>query len=259
MAESAGQYLKALRERLGLGVRDVQKSSALIAAEEGNQEFYISAARLSQIENEDSVPSASKLFSISAIYGIDFVDLLGRYGVNPDRIHHYRDLLKLDATHPVAITAHHPDTRVPVPVRIDPSFRWDATQLLNEVVAQWGQVPAVLLQEMNPRTQMYGYIGLNDFTMYPILRPGALVMIDGNRRRIATGGWANEAERPIYFVELREGYRCAWCQLEDDRLTLLPHPMSPAAARTYRHPDEAEVTGQVVGVAMRLTAAERLM
>jgi len=259
MAKPPGLYLKGLRERLGLGVRDVQSASSKIAIEENNQEFYISAARLSQIENEVSDPSVFKLFSISAIYGVDFVDLLGRYGVNPDRIYHYREFLKLETTHPVAIMAHHPDTRVPMPVRIDPSFRWDTTQLLNRVIAQWGQVPAVLLQEMNPRTEMYGYIGLGDFTMYPILRPGALVMIDGNKRRVTSGGWANEIERPIYFVELRDGYRCAWCQLENSRLTLLPHPMSPVSAQTFNHPDDAEIAGQVVGVAMRLAPAERLM
>lgn len=259
MAHPGGQYLKVLRERLGLGVIEVQKSSALIASEEDNQEFYISAARLSQIENTDSAPSVFKLFSLSAIYGVDFVELLDRYGVNPDRIYRYREYLKLESTHPVAVAAHNPDTRVPVPVRLDPSFRWDTTQLLNRMIAQWGRVPAVLLQDINPRTEMFGYIGLADFTMYPILRPGALVMIDGNKRRVATGGWLSEAERPIYFIELRDGYRCAWCQLTGGRLTLIPHPMSPAAAETFKYPDEAEVAGQIVGVAMRLSPAERLM
>jgi len=113
-----GRYLKELRERLSLGVRDVQKASALIAAEEKNPEFYISAARLSQIENEDSAPSVFKIFSISAIYGIDFIDILTRYGANPDRIHHYRDYLKLDTTHPVALEVHSLDTMVTVPVRL---------------------------------------------------------------------------------------------------------------------------------------------
>lgn len=252
-----GRYLKELRERLGLGVRDVQQASALIAAEEKNPEFYISAARLSQIENEDSAPSVFKIFSVSAIYGIDFIDILKRYGANPDRIHHYRDYLKLDATHPVAVEAYSLDTTVTLPVRLDPSFRWDTTQLLNRVVALWGRVPAVLLQELDPRNQMFGYVGLADLTMYPLLRPGALVMIDGNRRRVVQTGWANETERPIYFIELREGYRCAWCQVDDARLTLIPHPMSPVAAESFRFPDDAEIVGQVVGVAMRIVPAER--
>jgi transcriptional regulator with XRE-family HTH domain len=251
----AGKYLKDLRERLGLGVRDVQEASALIAAGEKNHEFYLSAARLSQIENDNSVPSVFKLFSISAIYGVDFIDLLKRYGITPDRVHHYRDCVKVQATHPVTMEVHSLDTTVTLPVRLDPSFRWDTTQLLNRVVAQWGQVPAVLLQALNPRNQMYGYIGLSDYTMYPILRPGALVMIDGNRRRVMQTGWANEAERPIYFIELHDGYRCAWCQIDQSRLTLIPHPMSPMAAESFRYPDDAEVAGQVVGVAMRIVPA----
>ena len=251
-----GRYLKELRERLGLGVRDVQKSSALIAAEEANTEFYISAARLSQIENEDSAPSVFKLFSISAVYGVDFVELLRRYGADPDRIHHYRDLLKLDATHPVSVESHNPHLEITLPIRLDPSFRWETTQLINRVVSQWGKVPATLLQDINPRTQMFGYVGLEDYTMYPILRPGALVMIDGNRRKVQQTGWRNEAERPIYFIELRDSYRCAWCQLDEGKLTLIPHPMSPVSAQTFRHPDDAEIAGQVVGVAMRLSPAE---
>jgi hypothetical protein len=40
---------------------------------------------------------------------------------------------------------------------------------------------------------------------------------------------------------------------------LQPHPLSPAQVRILKHPQEAEVIGQVVGVAMRignLVAAE---
>jgi transcriptional regulator with XRE-family HTH domain len=251
-----GRYLKDFRERLGLGVRDVQKSSALIAAEEANPEFYISAARLSQIENEESAPSPFKLFSLCAIYGVDFADLLKRYGVDPDRIHHYRELVKLDATHPVSLESLNQNSEITLPVRLDPSFRWETTQLLNRVVSMWGRIPTALINDINPRTQMFGYVGLEDYTMYPILRPGALVMIDGARRKVVPGGWRSELERPIYFIELREGYRCAWCHLEDAKLTLIPHPTSGVNAKSYRHPDEAEVAGQVIGVAMRLVPAE---
>jgi len=251
-----GRFLKEQRERLGLGVRDVQRSSALIAAEEGNPEFYISAARLSQLENETSAPSVYKIFSISAIYGVDFADLLKRYGSDPDRIHHYRDMVKLDATHPVSVESLNTRGDVTLPVRLDPSFNWESTQLLNRMVSMWGRIPTALLQEINPRNQMFGYVGLEDYTMHPILRPGALVMIDGSRRKVAVGGWRTEQDRPIYFVELRDGYRCAWCQLEDNKLTLIPHPTSGVTLQTFRHPDEAEVAGQVIGVAMRLVPAE---
>ena len=88
--------------------------------------------------------------------------------------------------------------------------------------------------------------------MLPLVRPGALVMVDGNRRRVVQREWQNELERPIYFVELRDGYRCAWCQVEEGNLTLIPHPMSPVPAQTFSFPSEAEIVGQVVGIAMRI-------
>jgi hypothetical protein len=99
---------------------------------------------------------------------------------------------------------------------------------------------------------MYAYIGLEDDNMSPILRPGSLVMIDEERRHVLDGEWANEHERPIYFVELRDRYICSWCQVRDSLLTVVPYPTSKAQVRTFSLADEAEVVGQVVSVAMRL-------
>jgi hypothetical protein len=78
-------------------------------------------------------------------------------------------------------------------------------------------------------------------------------MIDPEKRRIQQGGCKNEFERPIYFVELRQGYRCAWCQVDGSRLMLIPHPISGLPVQTFSLASEVDVLGQVVGVAMRLT------
>ncbi len=249
---AAGKYLKEVRCRLGLGVREVQDASAILAAHENNPEMYISAARLVQIENEPSAPSVFKILSISAVYGLDFLDVLGRYGVKPDRIHVYRSVLRHRVSHLVSTNIHTLDTTVTIPIRMDPRFRWETTQLLNRMVAIWGEIPAAFLVNFHPRRHIWGLVGLEDYTMFPLLRPGALVMVDGSRRRVFQKEYSNEQERPIYFVELREGYRCAWCQLEEGKLTLIPHPMSPAPAQTFSFPNDAEIVGQVVGVAMRL-------
>jgi hypothetical protein len=88
--------------------------------------------------------------------------------------------------------------------------------------------------------------------MFPLLRPGSLLMIDPERRRVAQDGWKNEFDRPIYFVELRDGYRCGWCQVDGSRLTLIPHPISNVPIQSFNLASEAEVLGQVVGVATRL-------
>lgn len=252
MQLSAGRYLKEVRNRLGLGLRDVQEASSVLATDEDNEEMYISAARLVQIENESSAPSVFKILSLSVIYGIDFLSLLRCYGVKPDRVHHYRRKISRELTHLVSSAVHDLDTTVSFPMRMDPRFQWETTQLINRAVAIWGEIPAAFLTHFNPREHMYGYVGLEDYTMFPLIRPGALVMIDGNQRRIIQDRWRSEHERPIYFVELREGYRVCWSQLDAGKLTLIPHPVSPVRAQSVSFPDEADVVGQVVGVAMRI-------
>jgi hypothetical protein len=88
--------------------------------------------------------------------------------------------------------------------------------------------------------------------MYPILPPGTFVQVDESRNQVIEGGWRSEYQRPIYFVETREGYICSWCSVQQDGLILQSHPLSPVPVRVLKHPHEAEVIGQVVGVAMRL-------
>ncbi len=250
----AGRYLREVRLRLGLGLREVQDASAILAAKENNEEMYISSARLGQIEIESSAPSVFKILSLSAIYGIDFLHLLQRYGVRPDRVHKYRKKVGRQFTHPVSSTVYEPDTTVTVPMRIDPRFHWETTQLINRVVAIWGEIPAALLAHFNPREHIYAYVGLKDYTMFPLIRPGALMMIDDRRNRIVQEGWKDEHERPIYFIEMRDGYRVSWCELEAGKLILVPHPASPVRVQTVNFPDDAEVVGQVVGIAMRIVS-----
>ena len=36
-------------------------------------------------------------------------------------------------------------------------------------------------------------------------------MIDETQRKVVNSGWANEFDRPIYFLEHRQGYACGWC------------------------------------------------
>jgi len=233
-------------------MREVQDASMVIASEEGNDNFYVSPARLTQIENEESVPSFYKLFSLCSVYGLDLNDVLGRYGVNANRTRAYRTRFLPEVTRATSAEIYGFEDKVLVPVRIDPTFRWETTQLVNRVVAMWGEIPAAFLLSSNPRRHTYGYLGLADRTMFPLLRPGSFLMIDPERKRVVQDGWRNEFERPVYFVELRNGYRCAWCQVEGSRLVLIPHPVSNAPVQSFNLTTEAEVLGQVVGVAMRL-------
>ena len=88
--------------------------------------------------------------------------------------------------------------------------------------------------------------------MYPIVMPGSFLQIDEGDTKVIHEGWRSEYERPIYFIETREEFICAWCKLSNGELMIQPHPLSPANPRVFRHPREAEVIGRVVGIAMRL-------
>src|SRR5882724_6185570 len=88
-----------------------------------------------------------------------------------------------------------------------------------------------------------------------MLPSGAFVQIDSRVGYMQPCRWRMEFVRPLYFVELRDGYACSWCDLLDDQLLLLPHPLSPCSVRKFKYGTDAEIVGQVTAVAMKLSDA----
>lgn len=247
----ANQQLKDLRSRLGITTRDVSEFSQNIAETEGNPEFQISNAWLTQIENSDSVPSIFKLYSLSSIYHIKFTEILRLYGVDLQKLTQHQLDKPLPRTHLTTLEVYDTEKTVSFPVRFDRSFDLDNTSLLSRMVEVWGEIPIALIQHLDIRHSLYGYIGLQDSMLYPLLRPGSFVQIDPRVRKIQPLRWRTEFDRPVYFVELRDGYACSWCELQDGCLLLIPHPLSPCSVRRLNHGSEAEIIGQVTAVAMR--------
>jgi transcriptional regulator with XRE-family HTH domain len=250
---SPGEHLTKLRVRLGISTRDVEKLSQQIAETEGNPEYQISNPWLTQLENSDSVPSIFKLYSLSAIYRVKLADLLLLFGIDPQKSILHQSASPLPNTHLTALEEQDPEKTLSFPVRFDRGFDLDNTNLLNRMVEIWGEVPIGLIQSLDLRHSLYGYIGLQDFTLHPLLRPGTFVQIDQRVRKIQPLRWRSEYDRPIYFIELRDGYACSWCELQDGHLLLLPHPLSAVRVRRLNYGVDAEIIGQVTAVAMRLT------
>src|ERR1700688_1887327 len=247
------EELKEIRVRLGITTRDVANLSQKIAETEGNPEFHISNAWLTQVENSDSVPSIFKLYSLSSIYRVKFTELLRLYGVDLQRLNLHQLESPLEDTHLTSLEVYDAERTVSFPLRFDRSFDIDNTNLLSRMVEIWGEIPIALVQHLDIRHGLYGYIGLRDLTMYPLLRPGSFVQIDPRVRKVQPMRWRTEFDRPIYFVELRDGYACSWCELQDGHLLLLPHPLSPRSVRRVAHGTDAEIVGRVTAVAMTLT------
>jgi transcriptional regulator with XRE-family HTH domain len=237
---------------VGLSTREVQRKSEQIASEKRNQEYYLSHAWLTDIEQGRFTPSLFKLYSLSAIYDKSFTELTSYFGLRIADLSRDRASLGAPRTHLVDQNSDAGIQSVSLPVEFKPGFRFESTSLLARVVEKWDEVPIGLLQHLDLRKSVYGYIGLEDTTLYPLIRPGSLVQIDPHQRKITTARWRTQFDRPIYFIELRNGYLCSWCQLEKGQLIVIPHPQSRQAIRSFDYPTEADVVGRVTGVAMRI-------
>jgi transcriptional regulator with XRE-family HTH domain len=252
LSEQAGFRLKQIRERLSLTLRQVEEASLEIADSERSSEYVVSTARLNQIENDGSLPSIYKFYSLAVIYRLSIDEMMGLYGINVGKMEQHRHVTLQSSTHLFTAEVGDPARPVRFPIRFDPGFRLEKTAFLSRLVESWGEIPAGLLSQLDFKKFRYGFIGLEDRMMVPILRPGSIVQIDDSRRKIANSGWLTEFDRPIYFLELRYSYQCCWCHQHGKDVTLLPHPLSNARPLTVRIPDDGEILGQVVGVAMRI-------
>src|ERR1017187_8011309 len=94
----AGDQLRELRNRLGVTTREVEEFSRTIAEDQQNEEFYISNAWLTQLENKSSIPSIYKLYSLSVIYRTKFNDLLTVFGIDLSATSRYQLALPLQNT-----------------------------------------------------------------------------------------------------------------------------------------------------------------
>jgi hypothetical protein len=232
-------------------MRDVETSSARIAEKYRNEEYAVPPSRLSDIETKGLLPSMHRFYTLAVIYRRDLRELLSWYGIDVNNMAADLGLVAPPKSHLSDALAGLSSAQVPL--RMDPGFDERRTSHLGRMVEQWGLVPFAYLAQFANSSFTYGYIGHEDFTMYPILPPGSFVQVDESRNEVLEGSWRSEYERPIYFVETRDGHTCCWCSMRRDELVLQPHPLSPVPVRILRHPQEAEVIGQVVGVAMQLT------
>lgn len=254
-----GEQLRELRNRLGISLREVEEFSRLIAEDRQNEEYFISNPWLTQLENKGSVPSIYKLYTLAVIYRTKFEDLLAIFGIDLSAIPNFQMSLPLRNTHLVSFEPPDPDKSITFPVRFDKGFSLETTTLISRMVEIWGEVPVALLQKLDLRHCQYGFIGMSDYTLYPLLRPGSFVQIESRPMRLQTTEWRTEFDRPIYFIELRDGYACAWCEVRGSQLTLIPHPLSGCMLRQFVYPSEAEIVGQVAGVAMRLVPEDEFV
>jgi transcriptional regulator with XRE-family HTH domain len=255
LSERAGIRLKRLRERLGLTLREVEAHSRRLADKRQNKDFFISRGWLNNIENGIYKPSIFKLYSLGAIYHVHWSNIFALFGCNLSNFGSDQALFAPRKTQ-LALGSPDADDTLVVPMKSREDLRLDRTNLLSRLGEIWGEIPIRLIQHLDLRNGVYGFVGMSDRTMYPIIRPGSIVQIDQKQQKILQTKWENEHERPIYFIELRGEYICSWCEMREGYLSAVPHPNSKCEVRRFSYPRDADIVGRVIGVTMRLVKAE---
>jgi transcriptional regulator with XRE-family HTH domain len=253
-----GDRLREIRTRLGMSTREVAQLSARIAESEHNTEFLISSPWLTQLENKTALPSVFKLFTLAAVYGLTYTYVLTLYGVDLKKVMAYHGRMPVRRTHLAELDSGEAPVALELPVRFDPGMNLNRTTLLSRMVETWGMIPLDLVRGPE-RRRLYGFIGLEDYRLYPLIRPGSFVEINPESTKPRQRWARSEFDRPIYFINLRGECACTWCDVVADNLFLLAHPLSPCETRIVRLPTEGEIVGEVTGIAMRLgTGSQQL-
>jgi len=256
-SSEAGKRLRAKRERRHLSIRDVERFSQRIVEEKKNPAYYVPHNWVSDLENGKSKPRLAKFHSLSLIYECHINEILALFGLNIGDLDKEKGLIALPHTHLSGHDFSRPEPIVPTSLKLRDKVLLERTNLVHRMFQGLGEMPFFLVQHAGLRGVLYGYIGTEDYTLDPLIRPGAFVQIDPHQNKVTKGSWPSEYDRPVYFVELRDNrYACSWCDYEGSRLLLVPSPKSPVAIRSFRYPQDAEIVGRVTGFAMRIAESE---
>lgn len=238
-----GNRLREARLEWQLTLREVEERSSRLAQQWENPAYRISASWLDRVEREDRGLSAMKLIVLAVIYGLtadQMIALCPSAGASPA---HQLELAS--APNATLLLAEGPLEQhakywLPETLVNDPPP--DATALL---ASEQGVLPSHYRR---------GVIGCRDRMLDPMVRAGSIVLIDTQKRSIASRKeWTHEFDRPIYFLITRDSYVAGFCELDkgSEWLTLVPHPLSYETSKRWRYRKEIEVIGTVAGVLMR--------
>jgi transcriptional regulator with XRE-family HTH domain len=248
VSRNSGDHIRRLREERGLRPVDIQRISEMVRLQKNCPDFGISHATLNDIENEHSVPNVRKMFSLAVCFRIPLDHILALYDAAPGDVQHFHEEssgeeTRMEAVDPAFV------------LQFDTAFDVRQTGPVTSNITQRPELPIPLRSRLDPANYSYAWIGTQDDAMADLIPAGSLVEVDCSQTSVEVATWATLRQRPIYFCWTKDGYRCSWCERNEDGLTLLPHPVSPAKTRRY-HGREAIVIGRVTQAWVPFTTAK---
>jgi transcriptional regulator with XRE-family HTH domain len=243
--EKIGVKLRAVRVQANLSLRDVEDQAGQIAAMRSNPLCNISASWLDRIERQNRDIGSTKLLTLARIYNLTVEELLS-FGDALDRTAAPNWDLPISPKNTVFLPRGPLDNK--------------ARTVLPDDVAEAAPPVRTAFSESAAARKVSRYvravIGIEDNFLHPMLRSGATVLVDRQKRTVGRNRpFNNEFERPIYLLETRDGYVCSWCEFDEQRINMLviiPHPCSGRKSMRLDIAQEVTVVGMVVGLHMRI-------
>jgi len=233
--DGIGSRLRAARLAWKLTLREVEQRTLRLAEKWGNPAYRISASWLDRVERENRGLSATKLIVLATVYSMTPEQMLG---MCPPAETTFTPAEEASVPNATLLAEGNLEAyaKVWLPDRLATDSPPEATALL---AAEEGLVPGHYRR---------GVIGLQDRTLEPMIPAGSIVLIDTQRKSIASRReWNHEFDRPIYFLHTRSGYLCGFCELdrETDWLTVIPHALSFESNRRWKYKKEIEVEEKI--------------
>lgn len=133
----------------------------------------------------------------------------------------------------------------------------DPASTMHRLLRMWGNVPLLLMLDVDWERGPLVLVGTADRMMWPLLPPGSLLQLDQTVRTIADGQFT-EFDRPIYLIEYRNRFHCCHAQRRGETLRLISHGESGRPPSISVSLKEARVRGRVTPIFRPLASRGRI-
>jgi len=246
-----GPLLRDARRKRCLSFRETSALSRQIASFLGDEHYFASPGSLSDYETLDMPPRhIHKAITLCAIYGLEWSMLLKSVNLP----------LENAGTEPMCDGLL--DRRLPLRGERNATARKTSGAFLNHLLTEWeNEVPLFLRGSLGVLSGL-SHISLHDVfwigesqSPLPTTRNNNLLAIV-NRRKKTPMHWRSRPlwQQPMYVLLRRDGeYGCEFCSLENGALVLHSYNQGYHRSERLRNRHDAEVIGQVVTLARKLT------
>lgn len=246
VGQRPGALLESARLRAGLSFRAASNLSRAIAKALGDHRYFASSGTLSDYEAADKPPRhIHKLFTLAIVYAISFRDLLRYFGIPLDDFGN---------------TTANRKTKRNSGIRTEPPKDELRDGFFENLGNEFGHLPLFLSSALPTLTGL-AHISLRDVfwlgaetnPLHPALRGALFVLVNRRSKKPRIISRMPFRTQPLYLLQDRDGsYLAASCTLENGRLVLYAYPKDFNEAQPVRRHIDADVVGQIVGVARSL-------